>query len=225
MQTLRAMLLVCAVALSGGGVQAEENLPRVLILGDQVYQQPAADLNKELKGKAEIHYLRHEPGVVWNTTTALELLDRYLGEGKWDLIHVNCGLGDLIYRAPGMKSFRVMPRHAGGRRASAPEQYEKNLHTLAARLKATGAKIVWGSTTPIRHSSTNVFAKGSEIEYNAIAAKVMVRYGIPTNDMYTFVKDLIDMNKPAGHGADPFFFDRKPIHLPLREILRKNLGL
>jgi len=225
MQTRRAMLLVCAVALSGGRVQAEETLPRVLILGDQVYQQPAADLKKELKDKAEIHYPRHEPGVVWNTLTALELLDRYLGEGKWDLIHVNCGLGDLIYRAPDMKSFRVMPRHAGGRRTSAPEQYEKNLHTLAARLKATGAKIVWGSTTPIRHSSTNVFAKGSEIEYNAIAAKVMAKYGIPTNDMYTFVKDLIDMNKPASHGADPFFFDRKPIHPPLREILRKDLGL
>ena len=80
MQTRRAMLLVCAVALSGGRVQAEETLPRVLILGDQVYQQPAADLKKELKGRAEIHYPRHEPGVVWNTTTALELLDRYLGE-------------------------------------------------------------------------------------------------------------------------------------------------
>ena len=78
------MLLVCAVALSGGRVQAEETIPRVLILGDQVYQQPAADLKKELKGKAEIHYPRHEPGVVWNTTSALELLDRYLGEGKWD---------------------------------------------------------------------------------------------------------------------------------------------
>ncbi|MFL2905008.1 MAG: hypothetical protein ACJZ8W_08385 [Limisphaerales bacterium] len=63
MQTRRAMLLVCAVALSGGRVQAEETLPRVLILGDQVYQQPAADLKKELKGKAEIHYPRHEPGV------------------------------------------------------------------------------------------------------------------------------------------------------------------
>ena len=36
---------------------------------------------------------------------------------------------------------------------------------------------------------------------------------------------LIDMNKPAGHGADPFFFDRKPIHPPLREILRKDLGV
>ena len=83
----------------------------------------------------------------------------------------------------------------------------------------------WGTTTPIRYSSTNVFTKGTEIEYNAIAAKVMAKHGVPTNDMYTFVKSLIDMNKPAGHGADPFFFDRKPIHPPLLDILRKYLGV
>ena len=53
----------------------------------------------------------------------------------------------------------------------------------------------------------------------------MAKHGIPTNDMHAFVKGLIDMDKPAGHGADPFFFDRKPIHPPLREILRKDLGV
>ena len=204
---------------------AENALPRVLILGDQIYQQPASDLKKEFKGKAEIHYSRQEPGVVWGSTTALELLDQQLGEGQWDLIHFNCGLGDLIHRVPGVKAFRVMPRHAGGIRTTAPEQYEKNLHALVTRLKATGAKLVWGSTTPIRHSSTNVFEKGTETDYNSIASKVMAKHGIPTNDMYTFVKGLIDMNKPAGHGADPFFFDRKPIHSPIRDILCKDLGL
>ena len=50
---------------------------------------------------------------------------------------------------------------------------------------------------------------------------LMAKYGIPTNDMYTFVKGLIDMNKPAA----PFFFDLKPIHPPLHEILRKYLGV
>ena len=118
-----------------------------------------------------------------------------------------------------------MPRHAGGIRTTDPRQYEKNLHALVTRLKTTGAKLVWASTTPIRHSSTNVFAKGTEIEYNAIAAKVMAGHGIPANDMYAFVRSLIDMNKPAGHGADPFFFDRKAIHPPLRKILYKYLGV
>ena len=218
---LGVIAILLAVHLNGD----EKALPRVLILGDQIYQQPASELRKELKGKAEVHCPRMEPGVVWNSVTALQLLEQQLGEGRWDLIHFNCGLGDLIHRVPGVKSFRVMPRHAGGIRTTAPEQYEKNLHALVTRLKATGAKLVWGSTTPIRHSSTNVFEKGVEVEYNAIAAKVMAKHGIPTNDMYTFVKGLIDMNKPAGHGADPFFFDRKPIHPPLREVLRKNLGV
>ena len=42
----------------------------------------------------------------------------------------------------------------------APEQYEKNLRELVKRLKATGAKLVWASTTPIRHSSTQRFRDG-----------------------------------------------------------------
>jgi hypothetical protein len=214
-----------AFVLSGEIMAEETTLPRVLILGDQVYQQPATELRKELKGKAEVNFPGIKPGEVWNSTTALELLDRQLGDGRWDLIHFNCGLGDLIHRVPGVRAFRVMPRHAGGIRTTDPRQYEKNLHALFTRLKTTGAKLVWASTTPIRHSSTNVFAKGTEIEYNAIAAKVMAGRGIPTNDMYVFVRSLIDMNKPAGHGADPFFFDRKAIHPPLREILHKYLGV
>ena len=224
MRSISVIAIFSAFVLNGGIMAEESALPSVLILGDQIYQQPATELRKELKGKAEVNFPGMKPGEVWNSTTALELLDRQLGDGRWDLIHFNCGLGDLIHRVPGVRAFRVMPRHAGGIRTTNPRQYEKNLHALVTRLKTTGAKLVWATTTPIRHSSTNVFAKGTEIEYNAIAAKVMAGHGIPTNDMYVFVKSLIDMNKPAGHGADPFFFDRKAIHPPLREILHKYLG-
>ena len=225
MRSISVIAIFSAFVLNGGIMAEESALPSVLILGDQIYQQPATELRKELKGKAEVNFPGMKPGEVWNSTTALELLDRQLGDGRWDLIHFNCGLGDLIHRVPGVRAFRVMPRHAGGIRTTNPRQYEKNLHALVPRLKTTGAKLVWATTTPIRHSSTNVFAKGTEIEYNAIAAKVMAGHGIPTNDMYVFVKSLIDMNKPAGHGADPFFFDRKAIHPPLREILHKYLGV
>jgi len=203
---------------------AEEPLPRVLLLGDFVYNEPSRQLQKELKGKAEVHYPRLDPGIVLSSSSVLEHFDTIVGEGNWDLIHFNVGLGDLIHRAPWMKSFRVFPKHAGGIPNTSPEQYEKNLRELAKRLKFTRAKLVWGSTTPIRHSSTNVFELKSEIEYNTIAAKVMKENEIPINDMYTFAKGVMNMDKPASHGADPFHFDKKPIHSPILKVIQQELG-
>jgi hypothetical protein len=229
------LLIVCLPALAQG---QEKELPRVLIIGDSVYQQPAAETAKELKEYAQVVQASWGEVNIRDTTTAIEHLDRLLGyydrkgeklaeadRPKWDVIHFNLGLGDLIHRAPNMKSFRVMPIHAGGVVATDPKQYEKNLQELVKRLKATGAKLIWASTTPIRHSSTDVFEMGSEIKYNTIAARVMAEEKVATNDMYTYVRDLINMDKPAGHGADPFNFDRRPIHAPMVAIFLKQLNL
>ena len=225
MNFLRRISILAALALMLIQGQAADGVPRVLILGDSIYRQPVADLQKELKGKVEIHFPQLEPGEVRHTAAALKKLNQWLGEGQWDVIHFNFGLGDLIHRAPGMKSFRVLPLHVGGIRTTPPAQYEANLDQLAKRLKATKADIIWANTTPIRHSTTQVFAKGSETEYNAIAARIMKRHGIAIHDMNAFIRGLIDMDKPAGHGADPFHFDRKPIHPPLRALLVRHLGL
>ena len=215
--------IVALFALSSAGGAAA--LPRVLIIGDSVYQQPAAETAKELKDQVEVVRAALEPGEICNTTTALEKIDQWLGEEKWDLIHFNFGLGDLVHRAPGMKAFRTFPKPAGGIRATQPQQYEKNLIELVARLKATGASLVWASTTPIRHSATNVFEVGSEIEYNTIAAKVMTAHNVEINDMHAYVLTLIDMKKPAPHGFDPFFFDKKTIHEPIVTKIRSHLGI
>lgn len=219
---LRVTGLLLLISAVSNPVVSEDRLPRVLILGDSVYQQPARDAAKELKGRVEVVFATISPGEVRHTQNAIDNLDLLLGEGNWDLIHFNFGLGDLVHRAPNMKAFRVMAREAGGVRTTSPQQYERNLHTLVERLKATDARLVWASTTPIRHSSSNVFEMGSEIKFNAIAARVMAARKVPTNDMYSFVRDLIDMKRPASHGADPFFFDRKPLHPPIvRAILRE----
>ena len=155
--------------------------PRVLILGDRVYQQPARDAAKELKGRVEVVFATIQPGEVRHTQYAIDNLDTLLGEGDWDLIHFNFGLGDLVRRAPQMKTFRVMSREMGGVQTTSPQRYERNFHTLVERLKATDAKLVWASTTSIRHSSSNVFEMGSEIKFNAIAARVMAAQKVPTN--------------------------------------------
>ena len=203
---------------------AEDALPRVLMLGDSVTRDAASQMAKDLKGELDIIYAKWESGEVASTTTALEKLDRLLGDQKWDVIYFNFGLGDLVYVAPGMKSFRVLPIHVGGVRATSPQQYEQNLGELVDRLQRTEAKLIWGNTTPIRHSTPNIFELGSEVEYNAIAAKIMAQHNVPICDMYSYVRELIDMNKPASHGADPFFFDRKPIHPPMVAAVRSALA-
>ena len=103
MNKIQLSILLIALLVSTPAI-GEENLPRVIILGDIVYQQPTGEVAKMLKEKVEVVYPRLQPGEVRNTTTALVNFDRLLGEEKWDLIHFNFGLGDLVYRAPAMKS-------------------------------------------------------------------------------------------------------------------------
>lgn len=239
MPTWTRTILIVLLALSSWSADAQDApLPRVLVIGDSVYSQNARSLGADLKGKASVVFATWPTDSVANSSTAIEYLDLLLGRmdrnGKplpkdqwptWDLIHVNVGLGDLIYCVPDIESFRVLPIHAGGVVATEPKQYEKNLDELMGKLKATGAKVIWASTTPIRHSRSNVFEMGSEVTYNAIAAKVMAKHGVATNDMYHFVKHLINMDKPAGHGADPFNFDKKPIHMPIVRVVEKAFGL
>ena len=43
--------------------------------------------------------------------------------------------------------------------------------------------------------------------------------------MYSFVKKLINMDKPAGFGADPFHFDKKNIHMPIVRVIENTFQL
>ena len=235
-----ALLLASTPVAAQGPKPTAQPLPRVLIIGDSTYSQHTRELTKLLKGQVDITYALWQPHEIADTTTTLQTLDRHLGRiskngepvepakwPQWDLIHVNCGLGDLIHRAPGMQSFRVMPIHVGGIRNTPVDRYTKNLETLIKTLKAkaAGARIIWASTTPIRASASGVFAMGSEIQYNQAAAQVMQQHDVPINDMHTFTKHLINMDKPAGFGADPFHFDKKPLHMPIVRVIERAFQL
>lgn len=121
--------------------------PRVLILGDSVYRQPHGMIAKELSGKIELARSEIKSGEMLSSATALAHLEDLLGDGKWDLVIFNVGIGDLIHRAPDMKSFRLMPVNQGGVRDTNGKDYEANLNELVKRLKATRAKLVWASTS------------------------------------------------------------------------------
>lgn len=218
-------VLICFFGILFTSLACRAELPRVLILGDSVYREVFSGGKELVQGRVQIEYPTLPDGEVFHSGNLLEKFDQLLGDKKWDLIHFNVGLGDLIHRAPGMKSFRVLPRYAGGVRTTSPRDYEKNLRAIVKRLKKTGAKLIWGTTTPIRSNPSDLFEMGSEVKYNEIAAKVMSEEKVTSNDMYSFVVELIDMAKPASHGADPFSFDRKPIFPPVIRSILRELGL
>ena len=215
-------VLLSLLGIFFGAVAIGADPPRVLVLGDSVYRDLVSSGRELVQGRVYLESPGLPDGEVFHSANFLKHLDQLLGEGDWDLIHFNVGLGDLIHRAPGMKAFRVMPRYAGGVRTTSPVEYEKNLRAIVTRLKKTGAKLIWASTTPIRSAPSDLFKMGSEVTYNEIAARIMAGEKVPVNNMHAFVVDLIDMTKPAPHAADPFSFDRKPIHPPvIRSILRE----
>jgi len=174
---------------------AGKRLPRVLIIGDSIsigYTKPVQAL---LEGKAEVERI---PANGAYTGVGLEKLDEWLGDEKWDLIHFNWGLHDLCYRSVDSNGRSVKDKEHG-KRATTLEQYEENLKMLVKRLRATEAKLIWASTTPVPDGEPGRF-KGDEIEYNAVAAKVMKRKRIPINDLYACIQPhLKEFQKPGGN--------------------------
>ena len=172
---MTAFCIVSCWSMITPAASQEASLSRVLLIGDSTYSNHTRELSKVLKGKVEFVRATWQPDEIVDTATTIRLLDRHLGRidrngnpveqekwPNWDLIHFNCGLGDLVHRVPNLKAFRVMPIHVGGIRNTPKEVYEKNLETLVKNLieKAPNAKLVWASTTPIRASKSNVFEVG-----------------------------------------------------------------
>jgi lysophospholipase L1-like esterase len=149
-------------------VTDQPGLPRVLLIGDSISIGYTAAVRQELAGKANVHRIP-ENGA--DTANGLKKLDEWLGDSHWDVIHFNWGLHDL----------KVTPD--GGRQVPL-ETYERNLATLVARLKKTGARLIWASTTPVPEGKQSPMREAADAaRYNAAARRVMEANGISINDL------------------------------------------
>ena len=173
-------------------IKEVSGLPRVLLIGDSIsigYTLPTRVL---LKGKVNLHRIPTNGGP---TIKGLEQIDAWLGKKKWDVIHFNWGLHDLKYMGPNGEN--LFPREKGGKVQVPIQEYEKNLERLVVRLKKTNAKLVWRNTTPVPPGSKGRYV-GDSIKYNAAAALVMIRHGIPTHDLFTMsIKRMKEIMLPA----------------------------
>lgn len=154
-------------------------LPRVLLLGDSIsigYMLPVRAL---LAGRANVHRPAENCG---ETARGLKSLDQWLGTGKWDVIHFNFGLHDVKYLDE--KGAYVAPEK--GKQVASVADYEKNLRALVARLKLTGAKLIFATTTPVPGGSAGR-VEHDEVRYNAAAVRVMQENGVAVDDLHAVV--------------------------------------
>ena len=165
-------------------IRDEPGLPRVLILGDSISIGYTLDVRRELSGKANVHRAAANCGP---TSRGVASLDDWLGDGRWDVIHFNFGLHDLVYHDEQGKN--IAPDR--GRLQVPLDQYEKNLNTIVARLKKTGATLIFATTTPVPTGEPQ--RKPDDLQaYNAVALKVMRQQGVAVDDLYTFIAPQFD---------------------------------
>lgn len=157
-------------------------LPRVLLIGDSISIGYAPAVRRLLDGKANVHLIPANGGP---TTNGLKNLSAWLGEGRWDVIHFNWGLHDLRIMEDGAHQVPI-------------EAYEKNLGELVARLKATGAKLIWCSTTPVPEGKLSPPRRPEDVpRYNEIAARIMRANAVAINDLYGFAQPrLAQIQRP-----------------------------
>jgi acyl-CoA thioesterase-1 len=157
------------------------NLPRVMIIGDSISVGYTDGVREELAGKANVYRVQGNAGP---SSSGVQQVDKWIasGTGRWDVIHFNFGLHD-VKLGTGGKDNRPYPT-ADGRQVPV-DDYERNLREIVAKLKRTGATLVWGLTTPIPQGKLNPPRRpGDEITYNEIAQKVMVENGVVINDLH-----------------------------------------
>jgi acyl-CoA thioesterase-1 len=156
-------------------------LPRVLLIGDSISMGYTLPVRELLRGVANVH---RPPTNCGPTTRGVEQIDAWLGDGRWDVIHFNFGLHDL--------------KHVDGKGKNASpdkgkvqvplERYGKNLDALVVRMRKTGAKLIFATTTPVPPGEKQR-AADSDRAYNEAALKVMNEHKVAIDDLNALVRD------------------------------------
>lgn len=165
------------------GAEPASSKPRVLIIGDSISLGYTPLVKNDLKDVAEV--LRPNENCQ-HTGHGVKQIDVWLGDGKWDVIHFNFGIWDTHLLGPKGNLVFPEPAEMGElRQRHTPEEYRKNLTAIVAKLKATGATVIWASTTPITSRKGERFEAIKKL--NGVAAEIAAANQLETNDLYDFV--------------------------------------
>jgi lysophospholipase L1-like esterase len=146
-------------------------LPRVLLIGDSITGGYGPKVEEILKGKLSVARLTTSKSI--GNPALLTEVSLVLSQCKFDVVHFNNGLHGWGY---------------------SEEEYRKHFPELIATIRkhAPKAKLIWTTITPMRESGKlEVIAENTKRvdARNRIAAEIVAKESIPTDDLYGLVKD------------------------------------
>jgi len=149
-------------------------LPRVLLIGDSISILYTTTVRRELHGRANVH---RAPENCAYSAKGVEQIEKWIGDGKWDIIHFNFGLWDWY----GWKQ----------EQRATPESYAANLKKIVKVLKSTNAKLIFATTTPpcdeAEHKIKVLVTEKEAKAFNDAAIAVMKANGVAINDLYNCI--------------------------------------
>ncbi len=164
-------------------------LPNVLIIGDSISIGYTLQVRELLKGKANVfrpmgrnENRRENCG---GTLAGIEHIDRWLAVQEWSVIHFNWGLHDLKHvKTAGSNDKSNDPNDPT---QTTLEEYTGNMKVLVEKLQATGAQLIFATTTPIAPNTLNPLrTPEAPVKYNAAALEIMEANGIEVNDLHAY---------------------------------------
>ena len=163
------------------------NLPNVLLAGDSITRGYYPDVEKDLSGQANVYLFASSIcSGDWRLPVQLHIYFQTMGL-RFAVIHFNNGMHGWGYTEA---------------------QYAAGLSRMIAALRAGApqAKLIWATTTPVLHDAANPNGAGQGGAANAridarnrLAAAVMTRDHIPTDDLHALMLQHQDLHQGDVH--------------------------
>ena len=177
--------MAIAVCWMSRAALADEK-PNVLIIGDSISMNYTPVVQKILVDTANVERV---PGNCRSSAHGAERVEQWVAGEKWDVIHFNFGLWDWYGWQQDTRA--------------TPESYRRNLEQIVGHLKATGARLVFATTTPpcpaAEHSSRVLVTPGRATEFRAVALKLMKANGIRINDLHQTMLPVLATHQKAAN--------------------------
>ena len=164
----------------------------VLVIGDSISMEYTPLVAERL---ADVAVVQSGGGLETNggnTRKGLRCLDRWLGNGTWDVVHFNHGLWDMVDRehTRWWPAFPARKRKTWTEQQSVPvDEYAANVRTYYERLRNRSRVVVFATTTPVPGCTPKCTPKHKRsprkvLDYNAAALAALPRDAVVVDDVY-----------------------------------------